>query len=115
MKCPNCGQEMKEVQTPQISAKEVMEVGKDFPVKLECYLIRIYGCETCPVRATFSETKAYIPEPALIIDGLTCIYSGACKKEHKTRPVNPDAVPGTPQANQGYTTICPCADYKAKK
>lgn len=59
MKCPLCDKEMTEIQTPQISAKEVMEQGQLFPVKLVCYLIHIFGCETCPVRATLTETKEY--------------------------------------------------------
>jgi len=59
MNCPNCNKEMQEIQTPSISAKEVMEPGSVFPIKIVCYLIHIYGCEDCPVRATLTETKDY--------------------------------------------------------
>jgi len=59
MKCGICGKEMKEVQAPSISVEDVKEEGKVFPVVLKCHLIRIYGCEDCPVRATYSETKDY--------------------------------------------------------
>ena len=59
MKCPECNKEMKEVQAPQISAKEVMEEGKLFPIKLICHVIHVFGCEVCPVRATKTETKDY--------------------------------------------------------
>lgn len=59
MKCPKCGEEMKEIQTPSISVKEVMEQGKMFPIKLICYLVHIYGCDKCPVKATYAETEEY--------------------------------------------------------
>ena len=60
MKCGICGKEMKEIQAPSISVEDVKEEGNLFPIVLKCHLIRIYGCEDCPVRATYSETKDYV-------------------------------------------------------
>jgi hypothetical protein len=60
MKCPKCGIEMKESQAPVISVKEVMETDKEFPVKLICYLVKIYSCEKCPsVKATDTLIQDY--------------------------------------------------------
>jgi len=59
MRCPECNEEMKEIQAPSISAKEVMQQDQAFPVKIICYLIHIYGCEKCLVRATKTETRDY--------------------------------------------------------
>ena len=59
MRCPECNEEMTEIQTPSISAKEVMKEGQFFPEKIVCHVIHIFGCSRCPVRATKTETKDY--------------------------------------------------------
>jgi len=60
MRCPECNEEMKEIQAPHISAKEIMEQDRLFPIKIICYVMHIFGCEKCPIRATKTETKDYI-------------------------------------------------------
>ena len=59
MKCGICGDEMIDLQQPQIALQEVKEEGKEFPKSVICKLIRIYSCDKCEVKSVTTESKEY--------------------------------------------------------
>ena len=85
LKCPKCGEELKVYGEPQMQATPVADTDKDskFPVKLVCSMITVYFCEKCPVKASYTDNREYVPTGECV--GCESDSCSSCKKE-ETEP-----------------------------
>lgn len=59
MRCPECKEEMPLFGEPQVALHDVKETGKEFPVKIVCFVYKVYSCAKCMIKTSKAESKDY--------------------------------------------------------